>query len=398
MPNRRDGTCHRSASVACGVPSRSQPVQVCAPASAMPCPAQRSSASALLCSWRRANRSTSSHFPRSLSSFLSASHTHTVFLPGPASQSSPRIARRKRKKRKDKGRHHHTPTPPPCLLLVKPFVSWRASATHAVRVASQTNAPTHTATSTGHQWFASRLTASPSLCLLLLPPMSDSNHVLRYAHPHQTPHRSTCRHGEGPPLGATDPWAWPAGTPETERGEKKRKVPRTVQYATQEGDLSLSFLPVVKAEPWGQPASPSPTRSGGARPASVLAGSRDPSRSPPARPSVRPSARCYKYTARHPPRSRSLPSPPPLSGHTYGLAILCSLLRFPAATHAVGLRLRLPSGTQASVTSSFPKPSVSAAGLPGGTRRGRAWTGPDPPARYYATTLDPAVSPLVLAR
>lgn len=82
---------------------------------------------------------------------------------------------------------------PPCLLLVKPFVSWRASATHAVRVASQTNAPTHTATSTGHQWFASRLTAS-----LCLPPMSDSNHVLRYAHPHQTPHRSTCRHGEGP--------------------------------------------------------------------------------------------------------------------------------------------------------------------------------------------------------
>lgn len=283
-PARRDLSW--LASVACCVPSRSQPVQVCAPASglALPLLCLALPSAHLLCSWRRANRSTSSHFPRSPSSFLSASHTHTVFLPG--SVSRPLLASHAENERNAKIRAGTTPTPPPCLLLVKPLYRG-VRPRHMPSTSPVKQTPPHTLLP---------LRATNGSRHVLPHPPDPPSHVrlqpratLRPSTPNTTSeHVSTRRR---PPLGATDLWGRPAGTPETERlreGGKKRKVSRTVQYATQEGDLSLSFLPVVKAEPWGQPASPSPTRSGGARPR--FRSRRKPGSFPfSARSSVRPS-------------------------------------------------------------------------------------------------------------
>lgn len=158
-------------------------------ASAMPCPAQRSSALLL------APGQSQHLLPLSLFSlFLPLRQPHPHGIPPWVSQSSsPRIARRKRKKRKDKGRHHPTAVP----TTSKTFVSWAVACVRdTCRPRCQSNKRPHTHC---YLYGPPMVRVTSYRIPLTLPPMSDSNHVLRYAHPHQTPHRSTCRHGEGPP-------------------------------------------------------------------------------------------------------------------------------------------------------------------------------------------------------
>jgi hypothetical protein len=293
-------------------------------ASAMPCPAQRSSA-LLLAPGQSQHLLPLSPF----SLFLPLRQPHPHGIPPWVSQSSsPRIARRKRKKRKDKGRHHPHPTAVPTTS--KTFVSWRASATHAVRVASQTNAPPHTLLP---------LRATNGSRHVLPHPPDPPSHVrlqpratLRPSTPNTaSEHVSTRR--RPPPSAPLTCGAGQRGLQRQREGEKREKsfTYSTVRYP---GRGPFVILPACRKSRAVGPASPSPdTERWGPGPAplpfSPEAGIL-PVLRPLVRPSVRPSARCYKYTARHPPRSRSLPSPAPPPLVTHIRAILCSLLCFPA--------------------------------------------------------------------